>query len=343
MAPVSWSDLPEEMLEIILRQPTDVVTLYNYRNVCRSWRSVVDKALASSPPLLTVFDKNSRECIRLFNIFSGDSSVCKIPKLKTTRDGHPLLPRRLINSCHGWLPVDFITISSDNHAHHMLHICLYNPLSRARIWLPTLILEHFDSRNLKFILSISNHTNPSSIALAILEGLHQCLVKKLIFWKPGDEEWTLLHTPSDFKTCFDSVIDIICYKCGGFCAIDWYGNLTQFELSPVPCAKQIPTGKMYNRNNKVDRHEHSYLVESLSGELLLVNRCFFPQNEYMVYKLVWEKMEWDEITSLGDEAIFLARNQSVCIRAAESTVYRRNCIYFTPEEVESLFLLLQQA
>ena len=60
--------------------------------------------------------------------------------------------------------------------------------------LPTLIFEHSDSQNLKFILSISNHINPSSIALAVLEGQRQCLVKKLIFWKPGDEEWTLVDT-----------------------------------------------------------------------------------------------------------------------------------------------------
>jgi hypothetical protein len=46
MAPVSWSDdLPEGLLQMILRQPTDVVNLYHYRDVCRSWRSVVDKLL----------------------------------------------------------------------------------------------------------------------------------------------------------------------------------------------------------------------------------------------------------------------------------------------------------
>jgi hypothetical protein len=47
------SDLPAELIEIILTHPTtDVVNLYNYREVCRSWRYIVDKLLASSPPHL---------------------------------------------------------------------------------------------------------------------------------------------------------------------------------------------------------------------------------------------------------------------------------------------------
>ncbi|XP_059442176.1 F-box protein At2g26160-like [Corylus avellana] len=316
MAPISsWStELPEELLEIILRQPTDAVNLYNYRNVCRSWRSVVDKVLASSPPLLLVYDEKGIDCIWLFNIFTGDSSFCKIPRL----------PRR-IHSWHGWLAMDFTT--SKNHAHDL---CLYNPLSRARIGLPTLMFENSpNSRNLKFISSISNHTNPSSIALAILEG--QSLVEKLMFWKPGDEEWTPVDTPFDFETPFGFVTDIIGYKCGGFCAIDYSGNLTQFELSPVPRAKQIQTGKIYDGNHKALCHAYSYLVESLSGDLLLVNRCFFPHKEFKIYRLDWEKMKWDEMRSLGDAAIFLARNQSVCIRADESTAYSRNCIYFTDD------------
>jgi hypothetical protein len=47
-------------------------------------------------------------------------------------------------------------------------------------------------------------------------------------------------------------------------------------------------------------------VESLCGDLLLVNK-------FKIYRLDWEEMEWNEMRSLGDEAIFLARNQSVRI------------------------------
>lgn len=102
-------NLPEELQEMILRKPTDVVSLYHCRDVCRSWRSVVDKQLASSPPHLLLYEKRDDplECIQLFNIFSGHSSMCKISEFKTS-DGQPLFLKS-VYSYHGWLAMDCIT------------------------------------------------------------------------------------------------------------------------------------------------------------------------------------------------------------------------------------------
>ena len=55
---------------------------------------------------------------------------------------------------------------------------------------------------------------------------------------------------------------------------------------------------------------------SVCGDVLMVHRWLCPHNlrkrsELKVYKLDWERMEWDEMTSLGDEAIFLAPNHSL--------------------------------
>jgi len=331
MAPLmSWSDLPEELLEMILRQPTHVVNLYHYRDVCRSWRSVADKLLASSPPHLFVYEK-SIECVRLFNIFTGESSSCKIPEFKT-RDGQPLLPRS-VYSWHGWLAMDCMT-TSDHRKNHDHHIFLCNPFSRARIRLPTLTLDHsVDTHDIKFLLS-SKHTSPSSInALAVRRS--QFLKETLMFWKPGDEEWTPIVHPFEKPKW---VADTISYK-GGFCAMDFSGNVTQFELSRFPLAKEIPTRNTINNSANLFYHASSYLVESMCGDLLMVHRCFYPQ-EFKVYRLDSERLEWDEIRSLGDEAIFLAHNESVCMRAGESTVYRQNCIYFT-DDVLLLHILRQ--
>ena len=326
MATVPWSILPEEMVELIMRQPTHVLYLvYLYRNVCRSWRSVAERVLASSPPHLLAYDEDS---IELFNIFTGDSRVCKIPELKNRgrqQKKQPVLPR-IVYSCQGWLAMDFTAASKcylspnsgvgrKNHAHD---ICLYNPFSRAQIWLPTFTIDHsFQPCNTGYISVVLSSTqkNSFSIALSVREG------GKLMFCKAGDERWTHVDNPLVDKRML--VADIISYK-GGFCAIYSFGYIIQFELNPVPRAKELPTCNVMLLN-----HESSYLVESLSGELLLVNRCFHPQEEFMVYKLDWEKMGWDEMRSLGDEAIFLARNQSVCVRTGESTAYRHNCIYFT--------------
>jgi hypothetical protein len=320
MATTSWSDLPEDLTEMILRQPTDVVTLYNYRRVCRSWRSFAGELFASSPPQLLAYKKQSRvvQRICLLNVFNGNSSVCKIPKFKTF-DGQPLLPRSVC-SWHRWLVMDYTTSKCRDRKYHAHHICLYNPFSRARIRLPAFTLDHsFDTQKRKFVLS-SEPTNPSSIALAIR---NRQSLEKLMFLKPGGKEWIVV----DMRMW---VVDVISYK-GRFCALDWHRNFIQFNLGThVPCVKRIPT-RINAFSNDLYPTEH--LMESLCGDLLLVQLYFGPTGEWKfhVLKLDWENMAWKEIKSLGDEAIFLSCDESVCIRASDSTVFKRNCIYFTDD------------
>ncbi|XP_059442210.1 F-box protein At2g17036-like [Corylus avellana] len=323
MATMSWSDLPEDLAEMILRQPTDVVNLYNYRHVCRSWRSVAGELFASSPPQLLSYKKQSRivQRICLLNVFNGNSSVCKIPKFKTV-DGQPLLPRS-VYSWHRWLVMDCTTSkcsSGRDRKYHAHHICLYNPFSRARIRLPAFKLDHsLDTQKRKFVLS-SEPGNPSSIALAIRDGKS---LEKLMFLKPGGKEWIVV----DMRMW---VVDVISYK-GGFCALDWHRNLIQFKLGThVPYAKRIPT-----RINALssDLYPTEYLMESLCGDLLLVQLNLGSNGgwKFNVFKLDWGRMAWKEITSLGDEAIFLSCDESGCMRAGDSTIFKRNCIYFTDD------------
>lgn len=319
MAPRSWSDLPDELLEMILKQPTDVVNLYHYRDVCRSWRSVADKLLASSPLHLLAYEKRDRivKRIRLFNFLTGELSVCKIPEFKTG-DGQPLFPR-IVYSWHRWLVMD-CTISQrysgrnrKNQHDHDHHICLYNPFSSARIRFPALTLDPtLDTQKRKFVFS-SEPTNQSSIGFAIRVGRY---LEKLMFWKPGDEEWTTFVEKQ-------MIVDIISYR-GGFCVLDGDLKFIQFDElgTPVTHLKIINVLSSYY-------HPNQFLVESLCGDLLLVQLNIGCK--FIVFKLDWGRLAWDEIKSLGDEAIFLTCDESVCIRAGDSAIYKRNCIYFTDD------------
>ncbi|XP_059442213.1 F-box protein At4g35733-like [Corylus avellana] len=329
---MSWADLPEELLEIILKQPTYAVNLYHYRDVCRSWRSVVDKQLCSSPPHLLLYEKQNGvvKRIRLSDVFTGDSSILEIPEFKV-RDGRSLVLRS-VHPWHRWLVMHGTTPNcysgrsrshSRNRKNLAHHICLYNPFSNARIRLPAFTLDQsLDTLNRKFVFS-SQPTNPTSIALAVRDGR---FLEKLMFLKPGDEEWTTFVNGIEKRIW---VMDIICYK-GGFCALDWYENIIQFELSPVPRVKKTPT--KFNRSSQdPDEYEDDYefLVESLCGDMLMVHVfCNLLETiKFKVYKLDWERMEWDEIKRLGEEAIFLCCDGSACIRADDSTIYKPNCIY----------------
>ncbi|XP_059442214.1 uncharacterized protein LOC132174597 [Corylus avellana] len=308
MAPVSWSDLPEELLESIFKKPTNVVNLYNCRYVCRSWRSVVDKVLASTPPHLLVYEK--RRIVRIIsflNVFTGESRLYRLPKFKTG-DGQPLFPRS-VYSWHRWLVMDCMVMDCSTRDRH---ICLYNPFTRARIRLPAFKLDNYldHRRKRKFLLSCEPK-NPRSIGLAICDGRY---LEKLMFWNPGDEEWTTFVEESM------RIVDITSYK-GGFCVLgDGYLKFIQFDTESVPHLKITYVLSSYY-------HPNQYPVESPCGDLLLVQLNIGCKIK--IFKMDWKRKAWDEIKSLGDEAIFLSCAESVCIRAEDSTIFKPNCIYFT--------------
>ncbi|KAE8125434.1 hypothetical protein FH972_020241 [Carpinus fangiana] len=311
MAPVSWSNLPEELLESILKKTTNVVNLYNCRDVCRLWRSVVDKVLAWTPPHLLVYGKHLRivRSISFVNVFTGESRVCRLPKFETA-DGQPLFPRS-VYSWHRWLVMDCSPSRARNNHCGDHHICLYNPLSSARIRLPAFTLDNFldTLRKRKFVVSCEPK-NPRSIGLAIRDGRY---LEKLMFWNPGDEEWTtFVEEPM-------RILDITSYK-GGFCVLDGDLKFIQFDHEHVRHLKITYVLSSYY-------HPTQYLVESLCGDLLLVQLNIGCKIK--IFKIDWEKKAWDEIKSLGDEAIFLSCDESVCIKAKDSTIFKSNCIYFT--------------
>ncbi|XP_059442782.1 probable F-box protein At1g44080 [Corylus avellana] len=140
-----------------------------------------------------------------------------------------------------------------------------------------------------------------------------------MFLKPGDEEWTTFVNGLEKRMW---VFDIICYK-GGFCALDCNQNIIQFELSPVPRVKKKNPTRFNRSSHDPDEYDDDYefLVESLYGDLLMVHVFWnlLETIKFKVYKLDSEKMEWDEIKSLGEEAIFLCCDGSACIRADDYT------------------------
>jgi hypothetical protein len=152
--------------------------------------------------------------------------------------------------------------------------------------------------------------NPRSIGLAIRDGRY---LEKLMFWNPGDEEWTtFVEEPM-------RILDITSYK-GGFCVLDGDLKFIQFDHEHVRHLKITYVLSSYY-------HPTQYLVESLCGDLLLVQLNIGCKIK--IFKIDWERKAWDEIKSLGDEAIFLSCDESVCIQAKDSTIFKPNCIYFT--------------
>ncbi|KAK9278185.1 hypothetical protein L1049_027745 [Liquidambar formosana] len=87
----------------------------------------------------------------------------------------------------------------------------------------------------------------------------------------------------------------------------------------------------------------AYLVESSAGDLLMVQR-FLKQKDheiqlltsgFKIFKLQHSTATaiagWIEIKSLGDDALFLGDNHSLCISVANVTGCKSNSIYYTDD------------
>ncbi|XP_065626187.1 putative F-box protein At5g66830 [Quercus suber] len=301
MAPplVSWSDLPEDLLELILKQVMDIADLYQCRNTCHLWRSIAKKLLALSPPRLlskrNLYNNKNHNRIKLLDHFTGNSTFFETPKFKS-HDG--------------------------------------SYQSSQKMW-----FFHQSS----YIYHRKNQQVLSCIIFNLGLGIYAAWERK--FWRPGDKK-RIPILRSGF--CINSIIH---YK-DEFYGIDPYphhsyvnGEIEQFFvqlafMSSFPGVKRIPT--KINRPQYMSTNDASqFLVESLCGNFLLVCKNWIHIDRIWrleVYKLDWEMSEWEKITSLGDQAIFLEED-SICIQASASTKYKQNCIYFMGRELRHLVAL----
>ncbi|XP_059627440.1 uncharacterized protein LOC132270271 [Cornus florida] len=92
----------------------------------------------------------------------------------------------------------------------------------------------------------------------------------------------------------------------------------------------------------------TYLVESSSGDLLLVQRFLqvgddlqHATSRFKVFKLLLEQLEqgWPmlvEVKNLGGDTLFLGDNQSICVSASKWPRCQPDSIYYTDDYIEIL-------
>ena len=122
------------------------------------------------------------ESICFTNIFSGESSVCRLPTFKSV-NGQPLLAGRVYFS-HRFLLMDCTTSHQKHHKIAFLynsftwgysHLVIYNICTRNLISLPVFQLNLLDGcqvSNRKYIVSSLDTKKPTCRGLAIQDGHH---------------------------------------------------------------------------------------------------------------------------------------------------------------------------
>lgn len=315
-----WSAIPSELLELILKRLDSISDYIKFGAVCKWWRSTQSKNQIVRNPLLLVPASDQDDPAACSLLDPSTSILYKIPPLPLGKNS------KIVGSSLGWLVRYSITNNYD--------VELINPITRANIPLPpatefdnfqslldglpevTFPVEYFFIK-----VVISSDPNHDSIVMVIHGNYGE-----LGFCRVGDKTWTTFPSTKDYPHYHDVV-----YHKGQFYAVNQDGVVVACELDPVPNVVEVarlPPNWEFGMN---------YLVEA-SDEMLLVTRYRKVDGErrtskFVIYRLSGSKCE--EVTSFGDQIMFLGNSGSMCISTNKLCGCQPNRIYFVDDDAES--------
>lgn len=298
---VEWEELPQGIIESISKRLT-----------ISGSAVYVAAGVPLSPKPLSIYHHNFHGSLISHNSFY-DLSTRKIHCLDL-----PLSPSygtRICSSSHGWLVV-FYEVSA-------LH--LYNPITHASLILPSLctfpelVRKLLDDYNNLFLTKFVLLSNPSLsndfAALAILDR------SELAFYREGYDSWDL---PGENEK--HQWIDAV-YKNGSFYVVDMSGTIAVCDV------EDHQVSIIENVNSVHISNDIYYLVFS-GDDMLLVTRYFQDEDQtvgFQILKMNWYVLKWEEVQTLVENALFIGRNASLSVSAADFVGCRPNCIYFTSD------------
>ncbi|KAF3453646.1 hypothetical protein FNV43_RR04087 [Rhamnella rubrinervis] len=342
MPKLEWSDLPTDLLGLILKK-LDLFDLFRFRWVCCSWNLAVQSYMAShsytSPPQnpwlmrldeddgkanISFLSQEGNKVFQVNNVF-GELAWC-------------------FGSTKGWLVIlDRTKILN-----------LVNPLSGGKIQLPLVPkyngLDYYPKKYngrlptrpyiTKAVL-LSDPTRTKDFAIVV----RYRYIGRLTFCKFGDNKWTEFGGKKYH--------DMICHSSNGQLVVA-YGNLVvevwdfqgafptkvgRFRSSSRPLVPpQVKTlvGTVVHSKMAKDLYFQFYLVESM-GEILVLLRLAFLYTgtedsstfTFAAFKVDYSGKEFGMVYNLVGRALFISRNESVSTTTHPQ--YKENSIYFTED------------
>lgn len=330
-----FSELPEELIDNVMKRLTCIEDFGRSAAVCKSWRSTAatlktQKQPCFPPSLMLTNDDTDAQNLRTF--------FCLSRKREFTVKLRDIQGRRCWGSPFGWM----VTFGLDKRFH------LFNPFSGVRLNLPRQsTFEHQYKRKMppeylrrccprKFFLS----SNPSLCSTTESIQNQSCMVialcdphGKLYYAKPGDKAWTAIETPRNWNE--DAI-----YFDGLVYALDQHGMLIVCDIhADHPKLTRIEASPPHDPR----RRDTFYLVE-ISGELHLVVRhrellvdgldrrnSHYITKYFHVHKFDFQAKRWIQVHSLGEYALFVGNNASFVILANDYLDLKGNAIYHTDD------------
>ncbi|XP_057987598.1 F-box protein SKIP23-like [Hevea brasiliensis] len=329
-----WAELPSELLQIIAEKHTNYVDYLFTRAVCKSWQRAIAKRphslLWQLPFLLLPYHQDIPDHRGFYNIPNDITYSLQLPEA---------FEKRCCGSSHGWL-----IMVEDSPS-----IFLLNPLTRARIELPSLssfptfptdlVFENSQNLNEDFIIREKLHirdtfivkailsTDPSSATdfiVVVIYGFNE----NLAFFRSGDTAWSVVDEASQTSRYKD-----VQFRQGKLYAVDQMGGISVFSIENNTMIRVADPPPISPRTG----FKQWYLVSS-HEELLVVGRSgkIIPDYDYKterfeVYKL--EASSWTKKESLEDKMLFLGCNSSLSISSQDFSNCKGNCIYFTDDHI----------
>ncbi|XVF56788.1 hypothetical protein PTKIN_Ptkin06aG0148300 [Pterospermum kingtungense] len=271
-----WSDLPLDILNLIIRRlPTNIDQIH-FRLVCKNWHLAELPGYESNIPWLLSFHWHfdlGDDMAQLISFhIPSRSNRCQITK-NMVEEELELYGAEICASKYGWL-----LLQKSDKAY------FYNPFSRKAIKLPNMDID-FNRATFS-----SSPISPDCICFAIQSSKSSDKIRFSIC-SPGNLEWCTIEVDG-----FNKAVEDVVYSNGNFYCIFSGGILGAFcvascNWSMLTCMEPIIEMQVWSRSS---------FVES-NGELLLV----FCSTNFHVYRFDWPEMGWIEIHKLGNQALFL--------------------------------------
>ncbi|GAU12656.1 hypothetical protein TSUD_121480 [Trifolium subterraneum] len=319
VAEADWSELPKDLLNLILNRLDNEIDLIRFRSICSTWRSSTipyhDHILPFKVPLLR-YNKSSYcylfKCSRFLIKPSPQQQqrqqqeqtlvhrpwliqIAKKSTGKTKLLNPDLLPPFYFHSTH----LDFIKLSV---LHLGTHFIVDKKLRYGDIY-----------RFPKKIVAVT----PFILAILFYDDRNL-----LVLLRCGDERWTEIpDIPS-------SIGDICVFK-GQLYAVEECSSRI-VKVAPEDLSVQLVAKDVFGGDDT------KFLVES-EGELLLVEvceSCYFylvnkdALNTIHVFRLDENEKKWVKLSSLGDRILFLGNECSFSASASDLYVAKGNCVIF---------------
>ncbi|XP_074289471.1 putative F-box protein At4g22170 [Silene latifolia] len=313
-----FSTLPLDLLGVIALKLETFEDFFKFSVVCRSWNSASSSAKHQwkAKPivpwlLLAENNQNNPNCVR--KIFNLSNNKCYKFSLPETFVG-----ARCWGSSYGWIAM--IDRNFD--------VQLFNPITKAQIPFPSLkplydgdefdqngeshqhwFLRGFADRLV--VLKVPQNNNYEFVVLVVYEDYHS-----LVFARQGDQSWTPVFVNSKFRK---------------FRMCDVVGMDDKDEDDADHDDDTDHDNADQDDTNYDDEDEDEDDADDVDHDNKGDSYYFCKTKDFKVYRFKSEDKSWEKIEDLGEVALVVGGNSSMCVSVTHANGLQRNCIYLTDD------------